>query len=121
MGSLNVFYSDLAISGHYCLQVTIGIALALNTLLLAYTHKFTHICAQIYYKRHFFRCSANNKIWHLEAILRAALRIASFLNLGLCLRARNFVKLKLMSQAVAEWLRAWDTLTMFEAKVYGRS
>ena len=51
----------------------------------------------------------------------AALRIASFLNLGLGLRTRNIVKLKLMNQAVAEWLRAWDTLTMFEAKVYGRS
>ena len=116
-----MFYSALAISGHYCLQVTIGIAPALNTILLAYTHTFTHICAQICYKRHFFRCSANNKIWHLEAILRAALRIASFLNLGLGLRARNIVKLKLMNQAVAEWSRAWDTLTMFEAKVYGRS
>ena len=80
-----MFYSALAISGHYCLQVTIGIAPALNTLLLAYTHTFTHICAQICYKRHFFRLSANKNIWHLEAIRRAALRIASFLNLGLAL------------------------------------
>ena len=93
------------------------------TLLLAYTHTFTytHICAQICYKRHFFRCSANKKIWHLEAIRRATLRIASFLNLELGLRARNIVKLKLMDQSVAEWLREWDTLTMFEATVYGRS
>ena len=92
------------------------------TLLLAYTHTFTytHICAQICYKRHFFRWSANKKIWHLEAIRRAALRIASFLNLELGLRARNIVKLKLMDEAVAEWLREWDTLTMFEATVYGR-
>ena len=26
-----------------------------------------------------------------------------------------------MHVCVAEWLRAWDTLTMFEAKVCGRS
>ena len=26
-----------------------------------------------------------------------------------------------LSAAVAEWLRAWDTLTMFEAMVCGRS
>ena len=42
-------------------------------------------------------------------------------SLVLKFRARNIVKLKLMTQAVAEWLRAWDTLTMFEAMVYGRS
>ena len=29
--------------------------------------------------------------------------------------------LLLLHDAVAEWLRAWDTLTMFEAMVCGRS
>ena len=44
-----------------------------------YTHMYacTHICAQIGYKRHFFRCSANKEIWLLATIRRAALRITS--------------------------------------------
>ena len=44
-----------------------------NRIYRQYTHTFTYteICAHICYKRHFFRCSANKKIWHLEAIRRA--------------------------------------------------
>ena len=36
-----------------------------------YTH--IHIHADLCKKRHFFRCSANKKIWHLEAIRRAVI------------------------------------------------
>ena len=44
-----------------------------NRIYRQYTHTFiyTQICAHICYKRHFFRCSVNKKIWHLEAIRRA--------------------------------------------------
>ena len=44
-----------------------------NRIYRQYTHTFTYtqICAHICYKRHFLRCSANKKIWHLEAIRRA--------------------------------------------------
>ena len=33
-----------------------------NRMYREYTHTFTHMCAQISYKRHFFRCSANSLI-----------------------------------------------------------
>ena len=46
-----------------------------NRMYRQYTHThtftYTHICAQISYKRHFFRSSANEEICHLEAIRRA--------------------------------------------------
>ena len=55
-----------------------------NRMYRKYTHMYacTHICAQIGYKRHFFRCSANKEIWLLATIRRAALRIASSLQIS---------------------------------------
>ena len=46
-----------------------------NHIYRQYKHTFTymHICAQICCKRHFFRYSANKKIWHLEALRRAVI------------------------------------------------
>ena len=46
-----------------------------NRMYRQYTHTsaYTHICAQIGYKRHFYRCSANKEIWLLAAIRRAVI------------------------------------------------
>ena len=53
----------------------------MNHIHRQYTHTFTntHIFAQISYKRHFFRCSANKEIWLLATISRAVKLYMNFL------------------------------------------
>ena len=41
-------------------------------------YAYMHICAQIGYKRHFYRCSANKEIWLLATIRRAVIFYPDF-------------------------------------------